>query len=77
MSQLSVETYWFADGLCYSSNHGVLCTIGISMARFQKSVGQSICNAKKAYSYFIVDSRIIIRISGESLGILYKKLKQY
>ena len=35
----------------YSSNHRVLYTIGISMTRFQKSVGSSVrlsvCNAKK------------------------------
>ena len=54
----------------YSSNHRVLYTIGISMTRgFQKSVCPtvrlSVCNAnKKAYS-FIIDSRKIIRISGE------------
>ena len=34
--------------------------------RFKKSVGLSVCDAnKKADSSFIVDSRIIIRISGE------------
>ena len=33
--------------------------------RFQKSVGPSVCNAKKDYSSFIIDSRKIIRISGE------------
>ena len=54
----------------YSSNHGVLYTIGISMTRrFQKSVDPYIClsvyNAnKKAYSS-IIDSRTIIRIYGE------------
>ena len=53
----------------YSSNHAVLYNIGISMTRrFQKSVSPSVplsvCNAnKKAYSSFIIDSRIIIRIS--------------
>ena len=40
------------------------------MARFQKSVGPSIrlcvCNAStKAYASFIINSRTIIRISGE------------
>ena len=65
----------------YSSNHRVLSTIGISMTRrflytigismrrFQKSVGSSVCPSvtllKKAYSSFIIDSRKIIRISGE------------
>ena len=55
----------------YSSNHGVLYNIGISVTRrFQKCVGPSVvpsvCNAKKkAYSFFIIDSRIIIRISDE------------
>ena len=55
----------------YSSNHGVLFIIGISMTRrFQKSVGPSVCQSvcsanKKAYSSFIIDSRIIIRISDE------------
>ena len=55
----------------YSSNYRVLYTIGISMTtRFQKSVGPSVrlsvCNAnKKAYFSFIIDSRKIIRISGE------------
>ena len=54
----------------YSSNHRVLYTIGISMTRrFQKSVGASVCPfvtlTKKAYSFFIIDSRKIIRISGE------------
>ena len=54
----------------YSSNHRVLYTIIISMTRrFQKSVGPSACSfvtlTKKAYSSFIIDSRKIIRISGE------------
>ena len=63
----------------YSSNHRVLYTIGISMTmRFKKSVGPSVrlsvcqsvrlsvCNAtKKAYSSFIINSRIIFRISDE------------
>ena len=54
----------------YSSNHRVFYTIGISMTRrFQKkcrSVRLSVCNAtKKTYSSFIIDSRKIIRISGE------------
>ena len=54
----------------YSSNHRVLYTIGISMTRrFQKTVGPSVCLfvtlTKKAYSSFIIDSRKIIRISGE------------
>ena len=53
----------------YSSNHRVLYIIRISMTRFKKSVGPSVrlsvCNAKKAYSSFISDSRKIIRISGE------------
>ena len=51
----------------YSSNHRVLYTIGISMTRrFKKSVGLSVCNAnKKAYSFFIINSRKQIRISGE------------
>ena len=57
----------------YSSNHRVLYTIGIRMTRrFQKSVGLSVhlsvCPfvtlTKKAYSS-IIDSRKIIRISGE------------
>ena len=35
--------------------------------RFQKNVGLSVCDAnkKKAYSFFIIDNRKIIRISGE------------
>ena len=61
----------------YSNNHRVLYTIGISMMRFQKSVGPSLRPSvslsvcpfvtllKKAYSSFIIDSRKIIRISGE------------
>ena len=55
----------------YSSNHGVLYTIEISMTRrFQKSVGPSVylsmCNPnKKTCSSFIINSRIIMRISGE------------
>ena len=54
----------------YSSNYRVLYTIGISMTRrFQKSVGPSLCPfvtlTKKAYSSFIIDSRKIIRTSGE------------
>ena len=57
----------------YSSNHRVLYTIGISMTkRFQKSVGPSVrlsvrpfvTRTKKAYSS-IIDSRKIVRISGE------------
>ena len=51
----------------YSSNHGVLYTIGISMTRrLKKSVGPLVCKAvQKAYSSFIIDSGIIIRILGE------------
>ena len=59
----------------YSSNYRVLYTIGICMTRrFQKSVGPSVrlsvcpfvtLTRKKAYSFFIIDSRKIIRISGE------------
>ena len=54
----------------YSSNYRVLHTIGISMTRrFQKSAGPSVCPfvtlTKEAYSSFIIDSRKIIRISGE------------
>ena len=54
----------------YSSNHGVLYTIGISMTkRFKKSVGPSVCPfvtlTKNAYSSFIINRRIIIRISDE------------
>ena len=55
----------------YSSNHRMLYTIGISMTRrFQKSVGPpvlpSVCNAnKKKYFSFIIDSRKVIRLSGE------------
>ena len=48
----------------YSSNHRVLYTIGISMTRtFQKSVGPSVCNVNKKAYFFIINSRIIIRIS--------------
>ena len=54
----------------YSSNHRVLYIIGISMTRrFQISVSPSVCSfvtlTNKAYSSFIIDSRNIIRISGE------------
>ena len=53
----------------YSGNHRVLYTIGISMTRFQKSVGPSVCPlvtlTKEAYSSFIIGNRKIIRISGE------------
>ena len=54
----------------YSSNHRVLCTVGISMARrFQTSVGLLVCPfvtlTKKAYSSFIINSRKVIRKSGE------------
>ena len=59
----------------YSSNHRVLYIIGISIRRrFQKSVGPSVCLClsvrpiviiTKAYSSFIIDSKKIIRISGE------------
>ena len=55
----------------YSSNHRELYTIEISMTRrFKKSAGPYVllfvCNAnKKAYSSCIIDSRKIIRISGE------------
>ena len=50
----------------YSSNNEVLYTIGISVTkRFKKSVGPSVCNAKKTYSSFIIDSRKTIRIAGE------------
>ena len=48
----------------YSSNSGVLFIIGISMTRrFQKSVG-SYVRPSVAY-FFIINSRIIIRTSGE------------
>ena len=33
----------------YSSNYRALYTIGISMTRFKKSVGLSVCNANKKY----------------------------
>ena len=54
----------------YSSNHGVLYIIGISMTRrFKKSVGASVCPfvmpTNQAYSSFIIDSKKLIRISGE------------
>ena len=54
----------------YSSNHGVLYAIGINItSRFKKncwSVHLSVCNANKnAYSSLIINSRILIRISGE------------
>ena len=54
----------------YSSNHGVLYTILISMTRiFQNSAGPSVClsvcNANKKKAYSIINSRKIIRISGE------------
>ena len=89
VSQFTVETYivLLTVGV-YSSNHRVLYTIGISMTRrFQKSVGPSVCLSvcpfvtltKNAYS-FIIDSRKISRISGETvkgLTILYKKMMRY
>ena len=58
----------------YSSNHRVLYTLGISMTRrYKKSVGPSVRPSvcpfvtltKNAYPSFIIDSRKIIRISGE------------
>ena len=62
----------------YSSNHRVVYTIVISMTRrFQKSVGPSVHSSvrlsvcpfvtltKKVYFSFIIDSRNIIRTSGE------------
>ena len=53
----------------YSNNHRVLYVIGISMTRFQKSVNPSdrvfVCNANKKTYSFIIDSRKIIRVSGE------------
>ena len=67
----------------YSSNHRVLYTIGISMTRrFQKSVGPSVrlsvSNAnKKAYSYFVIDSRKIIRISGKRVWHPLQKMRRY
>ena len=55
----------------YSSNHRVLYTIWISITRrFQKSVGPSVCpfvTLKKVYSSFIIDSRKIICITGETV----------
>ena len=32
---------------------------------------------KKAYTFFIMNSRIIIRFQMKGFGILYKKMKQY
>ena len=56
----------------YASNHRLLYSIGISMTRrLKKIVGPSpsVCPfvtlTKKAYSSFIIDSRKIIRVSGE------------
>ena len=69
VSQFTVMTYCLLTVGVYSNSHRVLYTIGISMTRrFQKNVGPSVClsvcNAnRKAYS--IIDSRKIIRISGE------------
>ena len=66
----------------YSSNHKVLYTIGISMTRrFQKSVGPSVCPfvtlLKKAYSSVIIDSRKIIRISGERVWHPLQEMRRY
>ena len=40
---LTVEIYYFADGRCYSNNHGMLDTIDVSMTiRFQRSASLSV-----------------------------------
>ena len=70
VSQFTVETYCFADGRCLFKQpqsviyHWNQCDEEISK-KLGPSVRLSVCNAnKKAYSS-IIDSRKIIRISGE------------
>ena len=69
VSQLTVETYCFADGRClFKQSQSVIYhwnKYDEEISKKCRSVRLSICNAnKKAYSS-IIDSRIIIRISGE------------
>ena len=49
----------------YSRNHGLVYNIEIGMTRFQKSVTPSVFNGTKNGYSFIINSRIIIHISGE------------
>ena len=51
----------------YSSNHGVLYTIGNSMTRkLQQSICLSVCSANKNVNS-IINSRVIIHISDEGI----------
>ena len=74
VSQFTVETYCFADGRCFFFNQPQSVIyhwnqydekISKKYRPVRLSVCLSVCNAKKAYSTFIMDSRKIIRISGE------------
>ena len=69
VSQFTVETYCFADGRClFKQPQSVIYhwnQYDEEVSKKCRSVRLSICNAnKKAYSS-IIDSRKIIRISGE------------
>ena len=70
VSQFTVVTYCFADGRClFKQPQSVIYhwnQYDEEISKKCRSVRLSVCNAtKKAYSSFIIDSRKIIRISGE------------
>ena len=70
VSQFTVETYCFADGrsLFKQPQSGIYHwnQYDEEISKKCRSVRLSVCNAdKKAYSSFIINSRKIIRISGE------------
>ena len=70
VSQFTVETYCFADGRClFQQSQSVIChwnQYDEEISKKCRSVRLSVCNAKKKKSdSSIIDSRKIIRISGE------------
>ena len=73
MSQFTVETYCFADGRCLFKQPQSVLYHWKYDEEIKKNVGPSVRPSvclfvtltKTAYSSFIIDSRKIIRISGE------------
>ena len=68
VSQFTMDTFCFANDLVlFEKPQNYVVTIAISTTRKgQKYIGPSVCNANKNdYSFFIMNSRIVMRISGE------------
>ena len=84
VSQFTVETYCFTDDRClFKQPQSVIYhwnqydeEMTIKCRSVRLSVCQFVTLTKKAYSSFII-SRKIIRISGEGLTVLYKKMNRY